>query len=381
MTIFSLKYIKPSGEIYKVVKNFDEYDYIINGNYTVPHHPFIQCLEFRKFRPEIVHDCNTYLLKSIFGKNKILNITKNYNCDVCVKVSSEKNNDLYNRELKDMSNKLKGMDFFCKKDMDDLLSKVKTYFEIKPSIETSFKFFYYILEYLYDFHDVINSLTCVQQVNRVLIAVYDIENLEIDVFQECRIIEQFNNYFHLCSKYSIKNRDDLKKAIKERKKMPQSLHYIFRHRSLGGISYTLDSGGFFELNEFMLNGKFNAYPNFPPYIIPYSDNPEDGLIFKFIFPLVSFLNNSRFDPNVRKNLRDNIQSIYKQLLVSYEQIYELIKNLQLHEFSGAERTIFNSIHIPLNSIILNIRTIFSSACIQKFFETILQTYNEKIQSS
>lgn len=190
-------------------------------------------------------------------------------------------------------------------------------------------------------------------------------------FMFAKILEKYIKYKTLSLNNHAKNAKQLHIV---RARIPKGLKFIFSHRMHGVSLNDIDQECIDEMKHFITTGYFRNFPNVQSSIIPYSNSPHDGLLFRFIFILILFGFSKELPDCKSRNLKVNVPHLVIDMFKPFDTINQIIElqNFKPDLILSCETT--SQIYEPIIQNLQLFQNVFQSQCILDLFDYIKTKY-------
>lgn len=323
--------ILPSGE--KILEEHTlrtEY-FIQNNEHILPPHGFLAGMSITQVHVNNINIAFFNLMTTICGEKFLEKMSVITNQKITYQLDMDINHDFQNSDIpdllvqvgkNDMLKELKTINF------DDIFEATSKEMLQTENISDQWVILWRCMEYIYDKCDLIHTISYYSSVYNILNYLFVIQDSrDFQYYLSSRIVEKLNNFFHESKNYSTSNLG-IRACLKERKKLPM-LETLFKYRKTGINLPTPTPEFASECQNFILYGKFTTWPDVTPSTIPFSDNPEDGLIFRLYLGIYLIAHNRMLDEQVRHNLKKDLNPIFKNLIEAFDNLKITIDALNM----------------------------------------------------
>lgn len=323
--------ILPSGERIVEIHELGTQYYIQNNAEILPSHGFMAGMSITHVHVNNIKPSFFNLMATICGESFIEKFSAATNQKLVYQLNMNippeyQANDLPDLLIQigknDMLKELKTMSF------DEIFETVGQDMLRSDNPTDQWVLLWQCIEYIYDKCDLIHTISYYSSIYAILNYLFVTQDpKDHQYYLSARIIEKLNNFLHDSQKYST-SMQGIRKCIAERKKLP-ILDTLFKYRKTG-INFQEPSPEFAsECQNFIIYGRFTPWPDVSTSVIPYSDNPEDGLIFRLYLGIYLIAYNKMISEPVRKNLKKDLNKIFVNLLTAYDNLKITVEALKM----------------------------------------------------
>lgn len=324
--------ILPSGESIENEITIQKEYFIQNGKPIFPSHCFISGMSITHVHVTNIPIAFFNLMHTICGEEFVRQYASQVNEPIYYKLDIDINSDFHNTQIPDTLSKLGSNEIFNElKTMDFkpvLGNMAAEMYANRNDVQQQWIILWNCIEHIYNECDLIHTISYYSSICVILNYLFTVaDSEEFQLYLSARVVEKMNNYMHMSQQYSVQS-TGIRTALQERKKLPM-FEPLFKYRK-NGLNLPAPTPEFVnECQHFITYGRFTAWPNVPPSVLPYSDYPEDGLIFRLYLGiyLVSF--NKMLSESVRQELKRELTNIFEKLITSYDNLKITIKALNM----------------------------------------------------
>lgn len=325
--------ILPSGE--KVMEDHDlKTEYFIQNNAEIlPSHGFMSGMSITHIHVNNIVPAFFNLMTTICGEKCLEKFSVITNQKITYQLNMDIQHDFQNSDLPDL---------LIQVGKNDMLKELKT-ISFEEMFETAGKkmlqsetiadqwiLLWRCIEYIYDKCDLVHTISYYSSIYTILNYLFVIQDSrDYQTYLSARIVEKLNNFFHEAKNYVPTSANGgWKRALQERRKLP-IIESLFKYRK-SGLNLPMPTPDFAaECQNFILYGKFTAWPNVPTSIIPHSDCPEDGLIFRLYLGIYLISHNRMLSEQVRLDLKKDLNTIFNNLLSAFDNLKITVNALNM----------------------------------------------------
>lgn len=327
----------PTGEVIVQMHNPGTEYYVLNGKEVLPRHNFINEMDIQRIHLNNISVAFFKLVHSLCGEEMIARIARESRRNVVFELALPEKSDpsdpdnigadmmrTFSAEANKLGVRSKHLDQYLYETGRKMAKRTTRH-------EECWHILWSAMDYLHSECDIVNTIAYYGGAFDVMLYLFQLaDKNDIQLYLSCRIVEKLSDYYHECEKWKTDTLG-LRHCVKRRRELPRVLQTLFQFRKNGlNLPHPDQDSGQICYN-FVLHGTFSQFPDVPSSVLPYSDEPQDGLFLRLYltFYLVSY--NAMLSGPLRARITEDLKSIYTDLDRQFDTLRTFVRAFELPE--------------------------------------------------
>lgn len=332
-------------------------------------HPYMTGMDIRYIYPENIPVAFFSIVREVCGQdvlNELSSVWKQplvYSLDMQVS-ASENIKRLSEAMTKDFRNEE------CNRAIQKICAQLKGI--AHPTIDVFWEYLWKSLDVLFAGYDIMNIISLTICIDCVLHYVFAFNKPnELDYFIMARLLENFALY--------LQNIPVYKKLTPFYEGLGRRLAFLRNARREGfNPPPDLAHEDIEHLAHFVMHGVFKPFSNQPRSVLPFSANPEDGLILRAVLSV--YLMSHMVDSTLQRKLLRFLPTAYKQLTVEYLNLIKMMRSGNIEPGKVLDLRTVEAVYRDFDNQLQKMFDIFKQDILTECIQYIMKTHVQPMMS-